>query len=211
MINKNSSFSGASVELDLRGKQSVRATFKLSEKAIDSLSLVAIHLGIKQKSLFDHLIDDARSLNDIAERIRIRQFNQISRVQKTFVLSRRTLDVLELIAKDHDTPRDALVEYSIQKLEAVILAEKKRHEQRKELFKELTMHWEAGKAFLEKSRQSLGDNDPFCQNFEKSMNGLSRNMQELELFIQKSSIIEEYQPMAGISGEVVEESETVTP
>ncbi|MBF0303168.1 MAG: hypothetical protein HQK73_09015 [Desulfamplus sp.] len=191
-------FSGsASVELDLRGKQSVRATFKLSEKAIDSLSLVAIHLGIKQKSLFDHLIDDAKSLNNIAESIRIRQFNKINRVQKTFVLSRKTLDILELIAKDHDTPRDALVEYSIRKLEDVIIAEKRRHEQRKELFKELCLHWEAGKALLEKSRQTLGYNDPFCQSLEKSMNGLSRNMQELASFIEKSAIIEQYQPLKG--------------
>lgn len=209
MSNENSPFSGPSVELDLRGRQSVRATFKLSEQAIDSLSLVAIHLGIKQKSLFDHLIDDASSLNDIAESIRIRQFNKINRVQKTFVLSRKTLDIIELIAKDHDTPRDALVEYSIRKLEAVILAEKRRHEERKRLFKELTLHWEAGKALLEKSRESLGDSDPFCQNFEKSMNGLSRNMQELASFIQKSSIIEEYQPMSGSNGAVAESSETV--
>jgi hypothetical protein len=45
----------------LRGRQSVRATFKLSEKAIGAISIVATHLGSKQKSLFDHLIDDARS------------------------------------------------------------------------------------------------------------------------------------------------------
>lgn len=199
MTNENNPFSNASVELDLRGRQSVRATFKLSEKAIDSLSLVAIHLGIKQKSLFDHLIDDAKSLNDIAENIRLRHFNKINRIQKTFVLSRRTLDILELIAKDHDTPRDALVEYSIRKLDSVILAEKKRHEERKELFKELTIHWETGKALLARSRQSLGENDPFCQNLEKSMNGLSRNMHELASFIQKSSIIEEYQPLSGNS------------
>ena len=43
---------------DLRGRQSVRATFKLSSRAIDALSIVAAHLGIKQKSLFDHLIED---------------------------------------------------------------------------------------------------------------------------------------------------------
>ncbi|MBF0377535.1 MAG: hypothetical protein HQK72_08615 [Desulfamplus sp.] len=184
-------FKGTSIEVDLRGKQSVRATFKLSSKAIDSLSLVAIHLGIKQKSLFDHLIDDVKSLNDIAEHIRVRQFNQINRVQKTFVLSRKTLDILELIAKAHDTPRDALVEYSIKKLDAIILAEKKRHEQRKELFKELCLHWEAGKALLEKSRQTLGNSDPFCQSVEKSMSAISRNMQELASFIEKSEIIEE--------------------
>ena len=41
---------------DLRGKQSVRATFKLSQKTINAMSIVSVHLGIKQKSLFDHLM-----------------------------------------------------------------------------------------------------------------------------------------------------------
>ena len=71
---------------DLRGKQSVRATFKLSQKAIDSIGLVAIHLGIKQKSLFDHIIEDMTALSDLAKTIRIRQFKKIPRKQKTFVL-----------------------------------------------------------------------------------------------------------------------------
>ena len=35
---------------DLRGRQSVRATFKLSAKAIETMSIVAVHLGIKQKN-----------------------------------------------------------------------------------------------------------------------------------------------------------------
>lgn len=181
-----------SVAMDLRGKQSVRATFKLSEKAIDSLSLVAVHLGIKQKSLFDHLIDDARTLNDIAEKIRIRQFNKIERVQKTYVLSRKTLNVLELIAKDHDTPRDALVEYAIKKLEDVIVAEKEKHKQRKKMFSELNRQWEESIKLFEKSRKTLGEDDPFCRNLERAMNAMSRTRSDLEAFIEKSSVIEEY-------------------
>ena len=51
---------------DLRGRQSVRATFKLSAKAIEAISIVAVHLGIKQKSLFDHLIEDVHSLKLIS-------------------------------------------------------------------------------------------------------------------------------------------------
>ncbi|MCK5696195.1 MAG: hypothetical protein KAH62_06310, partial [Desulfobacula sp.] len=73
---------------DLRGKQSVRATFKLSQKAIDSIGLVAIHMGIKQKSLFDHIIEDIDALDRLAKTIQIRQFRKIHRKQKTFVLSR---------------------------------------------------------------------------------------------------------------------------
>ncbi|MFO7496112.1 MAG: hypothetical protein R6X05_10835, partial [Desulfobacterales bacterium] len=40
---------------DLRGRQSVRATFKLTESCINAIHIVAAHMGIKQKSLFDQL------------------------------------------------------------------------------------------------------------------------------------------------------------
>ena len=56
---------------DLRGRQSVRATFKLSEGCIEAISIVAAHLGIKQKSLFDHLGDgrNARTQFHVALRV----------------------------------------------------------------------------------------------------------------------------------------------
>jgi len=43
--------------LDLRGRQSVRATFRLSEDCIDAISILSAQLGIKQKSVFDHFGD----------------------------------------------------------------------------------------------------------------------------------------------------------
>ncbi|SLM32132.1 conserved hypothetical protein [Desulfamplus magnetovallimortis] len=191
MTNEDNTVTG-SVTMDLRGRQSVRATFKLSEKAIESLSLVAVHLGIKQKSLFDHLVDDAEALSNIAEKIRIRQFNQIERVQKTYVLSRKTLDLLEMIAKDNNTPRDALVEYALKRLEDVILAEKEKHKKRKTLLKELDSQWKNAITLFEKSRKELGEEDPFCRSLEKTMNAMSKTKNELKTFIEKSSIIETY-------------------
>ena len=67
--------------LDLRGRQSVRATFKLSPGAIEALSVVAAHLGIKQKSIFDHLIEDAQSLMLIADKIDHEFLKDVKRVQ----------------------------------------------------------------------------------------------------------------------------------
>jgi hypothetical protein len=37
---------------DLRGRQSVRATFRLSESCIEAISILSTQLGIKQKSVF---------------------------------------------------------------------------------------------------------------------------------------------------------------
>lgn len=178
--------------LDLRGKQSVRATFKLSQKAIDSIGLVAVHMGIKQKSLFDHIIEDINALERLAKTIRIRQFKKISRRQKTFVLSRKTIDTLEAISLAYGTPRDALVEYSIKKLESIIRAEKARHEERKIMLKNIVAHFTQGKILYKKAVTILGEDDPFCKCIKKSVFICQKTEDELIDFIEKSKILEKF-------------------
>ena len=123
---------------DLRGRQSVRATFKLSENAINTMSVVAAHLGIRQKSLFDHLIEDTWSLGLIASGVQPDRFSRLKRIQKTYVISRKTLCCLDDASKDFDASRDALVEYSIQRLLPLIEEERERHGKRKEILDEMT-------------------------------------------------------------------------
>lgn len=178
--------------LDLRGKQSVRATFKLSQKAIDSIGLVAVHMGIKQKSLFDHIIEDINALERLAKTIRIRQFKKISRRQKTFVLSRKTIDTLEAISLAYGTPRDALVEYSIKKLETIINAEKARHEERKIMLKNIVVHFTRGKILYKKAVTILGEDDPFCKCIKKAVFICQKTEDELIDFIEKSKILEKF-------------------
>ena len=177
---------------DLRGKQSVRATFKLSQKAIDSIGLVAIHMGIKQKSLFDHIIEDIDALDSLAKTIRIRQFKKIPRKQKTFVLSRKTIDALEAISMAHGTPRDALVEYSIKKLESIISAEKARHEERKVMLQSIITHFTQGKILYKKAVAILGEDDPFCKRIGMAVSACQNTENELVDFIEKSKVIEKF-------------------
>lgn len=177
---------------DLRGKQSVRATFKLSQKAIDAIGLVAIHMGIKQKSLFDHIIEDIDALDHLARTIKIRQFKKIPRRQKTFVLSRKTIEALEAISSEYGTPRDALVEYSIQKLESIIKTEKLRHEERKRLFKDTINHFNTGKMLYRSAAERLGKDDPFCRSLEKAIISCQKIEDEIDAFIEKSRVIEEF-------------------
>jgi len=181
-----------STMFDLRGKQSVRATFKLSQKAIDSIGLVAIHLGIKQKSLFDHIIDDLDALDSLAQQIQLRQFKKIPRKQKTYVLSRKTIDALEAISQAYDTPRDALVEYSVKKLESIINAEKARHKERKILQKNIIDHFNQGRTLYKKASDLLGKNDPFCKRMEKAVFACEKTQAELSDFLEKSKILEEF-------------------
>jgi hypothetical protein len=181
-----------STMFELRGKQSVRATFKLSQKAIDAIGLVAIHMGIKQKSLFDHIIEDSDALGNLAKTIRIRQFKKIPRKQKTFVLSRKTIESLGAISQAYGTPRDALVEYSVKKLESIINAEKARHKERKILQKEIIEHFYQGKLLYKKAINILGKNDPFCRRIERAIFDCQKIEIELSDFIKRSKVLENF-------------------
>ena len=178
--------------LNLRAKQSVRATFKISRKAIDSLGLVALHMGIKQKSLFDHIIEDASTLKELARQIKMQQFKEKTRIQKTYVLSRKTIDILEAISDAHDLPRDALVEYSIMQLESVILTEKENHKKRKKLFKEVINHFDQGRELFTKSIDLLGENDPFCKRLEKALLAYNKEKNDIASFLKKSKPLEDF-------------------
>ena len=177
---------------DLRGRQSVRATFKLSERAIDAMSIVAVHLGIKQKSLFDHLIEDMQSLKLIAREVKSERFGALNRVQKTFVISRRTLSNLDETSKRFNAPRDALVEYSIQRLMPVITRERERHRKRKEILRAMNEHLENGLEILQKSRSLLGEEDPVSVKLESAMRSLANAQGHVRVFVEKGEIIEEF-------------------
>ena len=177
---------------DLRGRQSVRATFRLTSKAIEAMSAVSIHLGIKQKSIFDHLVEDIRALEFIAREVQEGMSDLPSRVQKTYVLSRRTLDSLEKAARNYQASRDALVEYSIQRLMPVISKEKEKHRMRKELLERVNLFLASGEQILKDGREALGEEDPVFDVFERAMAHLLSARENITEFINKGKIIERF-------------------
>jgi hypothetical protein len=194
--SENSTFQEITLPLpspaDLRGRQSVRATFKLSARAIDVLSIVATQLGIKQKSLFDHLIEDVQSLNVIANEIEDEVFDALDRVQKTFVVSRRTLSSLEQTSRQFNAPRDALVEYSIQRLLPVIAKERERHRKRKAILNDINTHLAQGLKILQKAQSLLGEDDPVYVRLETAMHSLVSSQSHIENYVKKGSVIEDF-------------------
>ena len=177
---------------ELRGRQSVRATFKLSGKAIEAISIAATHMGIKQKSLFDHLIDDVELLAVVAGEIESKRFLRLKRVQKTFVLSRRTLCSLEEVSKDSNTPRDALVEYSIARLLPVIEEERKKHEKRKKILMEIGKYLEQGEEISGKVDKALGEEDMFSEKLKGAVSTLRGAHETMALFVERGKVIENF-------------------
>lgn len=177
---------------DLRGRQSVRATFRLTARAIAALSALSSHLGIKQKSLFDHLIEDAESLSLIAEAIQGDERGPSLRVQKTYVLSRRTLSCLERVSRAYDTTRDSLVEYSIKRLLPLIDQEREKQEKRRQVMDRLSRHLEEERRILAQSRESLGDDDPVCGWIEDALRALEGALTNIDGFIERGKVIEDF-------------------
>lgn len=188
-LNRMAHPGGASLR-DLMGKQSVRATFRISSRAIESMAVVAEHFGIKQKSLFDHLVEDAEALNAIADSLSADAMKEVPRVQKTFVISRRTLDALEMASRRFGAPRDALVEFSIQRLGELIEGERQRHAVRKALLKRVEERKAQFHGSLSESVQALGEADPFVERLANICGHLEHAVDDLKALVKRGEGLE---------------------
>lgn len=177
---------------DLRGRQSVRTTFRLSARTIDAVSIVATHLGIKQKSLFDHLIEDIHSVSSIADKIGPGEPRKRQGVQKTYVISRKSLLYLDQISKEYDTPRDVLVERSVQRLLPIIAREREKHNNRKKILGSLRQYVVAGRQLLSKSMDILGEEDPVLIKLKATIAVTENAYRDIDLSIEKGNTIEDF-------------------
>jgi len=175
----------------LRGRQSVRATFKLTERSIDALSILACQLGIKQKTLFDQVVDDSASLRMIAREFE--DFKRVSqRVAKTYVISRKTLETLDQVSDRYNTPRDALVEFSIERILPLLQQEKEKHEKRKSFLKELQTFVHEGVDILNRVEATLGTDDPVFIEMVKMMHHLSCCRDGVHDFVEKGNRMDDF-------------------
>ena len=176
---------------DLLGRQSVRTTFKLSERSIDALSILASQLGIKQKSLFDHLIDDDSALEVVAEEAEGYEAPE-QRVPKTYVISRRTLKNLEKASNKYQAPRDALVELSIERILPLINREKKKHQERKKLLNGLDELLEGTNELFIMASKSLDHDDPVYRRLFQMMKSVKSCHDEITSCVERGRKIEEF-------------------
>ncbi|HBG19466.1 MAG TPA: hypothetical protein DDY32_09400 [Desulfobulbaceae bacterium] len=151
---------GSEVSLErLRGRQSVRTTFRLPEGVIVLLGMAAGQFGLQQKALLDQLIDNAEFMQlpddegekDLQEKQPVRP--------KTFVLSKRSLYILEKVSRERRIPRDALVAAVIQQLMPIIRAEREKQRKRQEIYAEMVTYLRYGQNLLAKTENSLGKDD----------------------------------------------------
>jgi hypothetical protein len=173
----------------LRGKQSVRATFRLSDQMIDLLKVAATHLEVQQKSLIDELVQNRETLDRVANEAKEIEQESKERRQKTFVLSRNALALLDDISEKHALSRDQLVELCISRLIPFVDAEQEKHKQRRLLIKEVNQFLENGKSLLEKADSLLGTDDRFRVKLENIVNYNERNIKELREYVKEKQTL----------------------
>jgi hypothetical protein len=176
---------------DLTGKQSVRATFKLPQQVIDLLTVIAGQLGIKQKSLFDQLVENASIMEKVV-REALDYSTEEERHQKTLVISRSTLLSLNQISKKQKIPRDILVEVYIKQLLPVIKTELGKHQKRKELLKEMRKYQDQGKKLLKAAEDLLGKDDMLYEKIKSQINIAKKNVATAEDIITKGMPMEDW-------------------
>ncbi len=177
---------------ELKKKQSVRATFKISQESIDLLGVIAGQLGIKQKSLLDQLMEDTSLLVKLAGEADPFHKDQVFRRQKTFVISRSSLLSLNKIAKKQSISRDTLVEISINRLLPTIKTELKKHVIRKSILKEMKGHLKLGENLRQKAQKLLGENDVLYEMLEKQTALAQKNVSLVDSIIEKGMPMEDW-------------------
>ena len=173
----------------LRGKQSVRATFSLPEQIIGLLKVASAHLRVQQKSLIDQLVEDRLLLEQVAAAAQAESRKNIRRRQKTFVLSRNSLELLDETAKQYGTSRDHLIELSVSRLIPFLDAEQEKHKNRRRLILEVERHLSRSRALLDKADKVLGTDDTFKRKLEKIVSFTERTVEDMKKSIKEKDTL----------------------
>jgi hypothetical protein len=175
---------------DLRGRQSVRVAFKLTPNCIEAMNILGAHLRLKPKSLFDHMVQERKTLETIAAKASATAPDDAPRVAKTYVISRDAALVLDEVARALNLSRDAIVETSVQHLMPLIQKEQVRHSGRKNLLARMERHLGDGRELLAVMVTELGRNDPMCDKMRHVMGAYERAFAAISDFIKKGENIE---------------------
>ncbi len=177
-------------EAKLRGRQSVRTTFRLPVHLIELLSIIAGQFGVKQKSLFDQLVEDGDVLSEVAKCVAEYLPENSQRRPKTYVISRQALLALERVAGERRISRDILVEISIRRLLPVLFVEREKHSKRVKILGHMEKYLRHGHALLEQTENLLGKSDPVYEMVSRMVRLGEEKVMDVSNLVAKGKTLE---------------------
>jgi len=152
----------------LSGMQSVRTTFNISEKSIRMIQGLSESYKIKPKEIFDILLNDNNSYIDDYFKKEYDFFSG-EKKKKTYVISKNSLDWLNIQSKKRIISRDKLVECSLWGFFLIYDEKKKEREKKEKEAVEIINYY--NKVFWETSaklKKLFGEDDDIVQGFFES-------------------------------------------
>ena len=172
----------------------MRTSFKLSDGCIQAISIVATQLGIKHRSLFDYLVEDTDSLEALAKEIVDKEPTNNKGFQKSFIVSRETLQAIDSLCKKLEISRDTLIELSVRRLLPIIEKEMEGHRKRKELFELVNKHYQESRKVLDSIKRSVGTEDPAYRACQATVAVCKQVKNQFDDIISKGKVIEKFEP-----------------
>ena len=193
MINRKNNQKKRELQVDpneLIAKQSIRTTFKLSEKTSNLLKVSAKHLGIKQKTLLDELLEDKKALDLLADDAITYARDENKCRPKTMVLSQKALDQLETVSSYREIPRDYLIELSVARLASYVHSSAKTHENRGLLMEQLDRHNSQLIDLYSKAETMLQEDDAFLLSFKTLAEITLKQLEKIRKTVKDNSEFE---------------------
>lgn len=169
---------------ELKKRQSVRTTFKLPAKSIHLLKISAKQLGIKQKTLLDQLIEDETILNILAKEAQTHCRSDDDYRPKTLVLSRKALDLIDVMLDRYNIARDILVELSIARLASYIETLSENHAQKRSMLNEIDKYQKLIEDVSRKAKGIFQQEDPFRIRLEKLAQTNQKAVEEIRKLVK---------------------------
>jgi len=139
--------------------------------------------------LFDYLLEDSDSLIAIARSNPRENVEKKSRIQKTFVISKKSLSSLENLLSKVEASRDDLVEYAIQRLLPILLKERSQHKNREMALSQIAQHFEQSQELMHEIAKSIGKDDPLYEYFWEVIETYRDAFEKMENLVQQGKRI----------------------
>jgi hypothetical protein len=210
------SLSGA-YTTDLKDRESVRTTFKISTLSAETIKVLAKHHGIRFKEVFDNLcaqflkerlmekisdkseLDQAPLLQQLAYLVEQQiaqkpdQYNEQKKdlVRKSQVVSRGALRTLNEVSKEYKIPRDLLVDWSLAimrtRFDDDIETTQEQYEQAEEMIAGFIA---TGNRLYDDLDDLLEANDPLLARFDYPMIMLDNLLLAIKAYLKDGTPID---------------------
>jgi hypothetical protein len=114
------------------------------------------------------------------------------RIQKTFVVSQRSLTALDTVAKRSAATRNDLIERSIQRLLPILEKERIRQQQRTEALSLIAAHFSQGKALVDNVRALVGDDDSIYRSLANVMEAYAKAVAKVQSRVDRGKRVCEF-------------------